>query len=234
LKIIIDDLMNEKQLLQAELDQLMENRFSTARDEEFQREIEELKTKIRSLEDELLKRKLEKEETQATMLELNHKLSNALNDKQILDAKYLELLHEKEQLELRIAELLDPSGPSKEDVEEGLMLLRLKREAGVSFEYLSGLKLIQEENRSIKELRQQYVECIQELEKTKNMLQLQQSINKKNLEKLHKVEENSRKLQHEYELRIEEYVRLTDIRKHKIEKLQQQLRNIGVSESNVF
>jgi hypothetical protein len=224
-------LQNEKQLLQDELDRLMMNRFSTARDEEFQKEIDFLKEKNRILEDELSKWKDEKQGYQKEILDLNHRLSNAMNEKQILEGRYLELLHQKEDLELKILELSNPNGPSKEDIEEALMLLRLKREAGVSFEYLSGLKLMQEENRSVKELRQQYVECIQDLEKTRNMLQIQKTINQKNLEKLQKVESNSRKLQHEYELRIEEYVRLTDIRKHKIEKLQQQLRNIGVSES---
>jgi chromosome segregation ATPase len=212
----------------------MINRFSTVRDEEFQQEITSFKEKTRLLEEELSKWKEEKQELQKEILNLNHQLSNAVNEKQILDGKYLDLLHQKEDLELKISEISNSNGLPKEDIEEALMLLRLKRESGVSFEYLSGLKLMHEENRSIKELRLEYVECIQELEKTKSMLQIQKVINEKHLEKMQMVESNSRRLQHEYELRIEEYVRLTDIRKHKIEKLQQQLRNIGVSEGNLI
>jgi protein fantom len=157
-------------------------------------------------------------------------LAKVTNEKQIQESKIIELLQKIEELESQIASLSDASGPSKEDIEEAMMLLRLKRETGMTFEYISGIQNIEDDNKALKELRVQFAECVQELEKTKMMLKLQQNINKTSDEKLKKVSDQSRKIQHEYELRIEEYVRLNDLRKHKIEKLQQQLRNIGVQE----
>jgi hypothetical protein len=161
-------------------------------------------------------------------------LAKLTNERQIQDSKVIELLQKIEELESQIASLTESSGPSKEDIDEAMMLLRLKRETGMTFEYISGIQSIEVDNKALKELRIQFAECVQELEKTKMMLKLQQNINKTSEDKLKKVTDQSRKIQHEYELRIEEYVRLNDIRKHKIEKLQQQLRNIGIQEGIVI
>ena len=62
------------------------------------------------------------------------------------------------------------------------------------------------------------------------MLQAQQLINKNSLAECEGIRKNARKMQHEYELRIEEYVRLLDIRKNKIDKLQSQLHSLGMEE----
>ncbi|KAJ3034468.1 Protein fantom, partial [Rhizophlyctis rosea] len=86
---------------------------------------------------------------------------------------------------------------------------------------------LEHDKRLLQDLRLQYAECVQELEKTQKLLQLQEKINRDyKLE----VEDLHRKLvamRNEYELRLEEDSRLLDLRGCKIASLEAQLKSLA-------
>ena len=58
--------------------------------------------------------------------------------------------------------------------------------------------MIFQDSELIQELRQQYAECVQELEKTKSMLKIQKEINICTLKEKEQFQNDQRMVQHEY------------------------------------
>lgn len=125
------------------------------------------------------------------------------------------------------------------EINEALALLRLKREKGISLEFLEKVDDLQNDKRMLLELREQYAGCVQELDKTKKLLSLQEQINKDYKLQIDRLKQRLEILKNEYgefsaqfkslickELRLEEDSRLLDLRGHKISQLEAQLKNI--------
>ncbi|OXB76120.1 UNVERIFIED_CONTAM: hypothetical protein H355_000219, partial [Colinus virginianus] len=80
--------------------------------------------------------------------------------------------------------------------------------------------------RSMRELQLTHAETVQELEKTRNMLIVQHKINKGYQTEVETVTQKMESLQKDYELKIEKYVHLLDIRATRIRKLEGMKGNI--------
>ncbi|NWH81513.1 FTM protein, partial [Piaya cayana] len=79
---------------------------------------------------------------------------------------------------------------------------------------------------SMRELQLTHAETVQELEKTRSMLIVQHKINKDYQIEVEAVSQKMDSLRKDYELKLEQYVRLLDIRAARIRKLEAQLRDI--------
>lgn len=79
----------------------------------------------------------------------------------------------------------------------------------------------------MKELQATHAETVQELEKTRNMLIMQHKINKDYQMEVEAVTQKMENLQQDYELKVEQYVHLLDIRAARIQKLEAQLKDIA-------
>ncbi|XP_032854500.2 protein fantom isoform X1 [Tyto alba] len=80
---------------------------------------------------------------------------------------------------------------------------------------------------AMRELQLTHAETVQELEKTRNMLIVQHKINKDYQTEVEAVTQKMESLQKDYELKLEQYVHLLDIRAARIRKLEAQLRDIA-------
>ncbi|OXB64265.1 hypothetical protein ASZ78_002980 [Callipepla squamata] len=80
--------------------------------------------------------------------------------------------------------------------------------------------------RSMRELQLTHAETVQELEKTRNMLIIQHKINKGYQTEVETVTQKMESLQKDYELKLEKYVHLLDIRATRIRKLEAKLRDV--------
>lgn len=200
MQVIITDLQAEKALLEKELAAMVDNRFATQRDDEFQAEILVLKQKIQSLEIELKQTLSEKARLEQELFDVSVSLATAQNNTQTHEARALELQHQIEMLQAKLQRLSrdKESEPSATDMEEAFALLRLKREAGLNFEFLSNWQQMEKDNQMVQELRRQYASCVQELEKTASMLNLEHKINEEHKIEIARLNEKIRSIQNEY------------------------------------
>jgi protein fantom len=205
LQIIVEDLQREKQVLQEELQKMVDNKFTTSRDDEFQLQISTLKTRIAELQNQHAAALREKLDLHKTIEELKAELKSLNNDKRLSDTRQFESQDQLEKLKHRfkVYEHISP-----EDLEEAMALLQLKREAGVTLEFLSNIGSITEDKQKIKDLKQQYALCAQDLDKMTQLLRVQESINAGYKTEIVQINQKTKMIQNEYEFRLEEYSRL--------------------------
>ncbi|KAJ3039315.1 X-linked retinitis pigmentosa GTPase regulator-interacting protein 1 [Rhizophlyctis rosea] len=234
LNIIISDLRAEIRLLEQEQARLLQNQFGLEREDEWNKEREALKRKIRELEGGEQKWLEEKQELLKALQEARAAAAAAQKDSQEANAKFYNLQHELDKLkeQLRLFNWKDGEIDLSE-IEEALAMLRLCKEKGTKVDFLERSDDKEHDKRLLQDLRLQYAECVQELEKTAKLLALQEKINRDyKLE----VEDLNRKLvamRNEYELRLEEDSRLLDLRGHKIATLEAQLKNLAYGTTKV-
>lgn len=205
LQIIIDDLQSEKRILEQELKNMVDNKFSTSRDDEYQLQISTLKRKISELQNSHAQILQEKLEFHSSLSDLNEQLYHSENDKQILHQKMLQLQIELDQLRVRFKTYDEIT---LEDLKEAMALLKLKRDAGVTLEFLSNIGDIGEDKEKIKNLKQQYALCAEDLDKTAQLLKVQENINNGYKIQIDHLNQKLKLIQNEYEFRLEEFSRL--------------------------
>ena len=223
--VIIDDLQKEKKLLEEELLKMTNNKFSTSRDEEFMLQISTLKARIVELQNNNSSNLQDKLDLHKALEELKAEYRDFDSYKRINDAERYELQNELEALKRRF-KIYDNLSAS--DLEEAFELLRLKRDSGVTVEFLENIGNIKDDQNRIHELRKQYASCCQDLDKTTQLLKLQESINAGYKTELVQLKHRAKILQNEYEFRLEEYSRLADVRGHRIDILEREMREMSV------
>ncbi|KAJ3310697.1 X-linked retinitis pigmentosa GTPase regulator-interacting protein 1 [Boothiomyces sp. JEL0838] len=227
-QVIIQDLRKEKSLLEAELDKMMKNRFTTERDGEYQEEINNLKRILeeeRKKYDALYQEKLNLQHSNADLLgNISLKPEQSSKDslqRQKIEAEFYEKQNEIDELKLKLSQLTRTleKQPTAAEMEEAFALLRLKKETGLTFEFLSNLhnfeKVIcsyDQDNEAINELRQEYAACVLELEGANNLLKMQKKINDDLNKEMGEIKKKLQVITGEYE-------------RNKVEYLEEKLRN---------
>ena len=142
----------------------------------------------------------EKEKLKQDLFDSSVALATAQNNSQTQEAKALTLQHDFQVLQSKLRQLSrdKETEPSATDMEEAFALLRLKREAGLNFEFLSNWQQMEKDNLMVQELRKQYASCVQELEKTISMLNIEHKINDEHKIEIGKLKDKIRSIQNEY------------------------------------
>jgi hypothetical protein len=142
----------------------------------------------------------EKEKLKQDLFDSSVALATAQNNSQTQEAKALTLQHDLQVLQSKLQQLSrdKETEPSATDMEEAFALLRLKREAGLNFEFLSNWQQMEKDNLMVQELRKQYASCVQELEKTISMLNIEHKINDEHKIEIGKLKDKIRSIQNEY------------------------------------
>ena len=130
LSVMLDDLKKEKELLDKELKRMIEIRFQSGREEKFRREIKELQTKLPVCENVAKEWALEREELCKSISNLQAQIETLKLDKTTRDRKILELEIEIENEKNKSTALL-----SREDLDEAVMLLKMKRDNELKFDH---------------------------------------------------------------------------------------------------
>ncbi|TPX75087.1 hypothetical protein CcCBS67573_g03652 [Chytriomyces confervae] len=223
---IIQDLREEKRLLEQEQQNLLSAQFGRDREEEYQNEIEELRENLRRHIQDLTKHLDEKKALHDENDSLKEHLREMQEDKRESDRHMFEIQQELDELREKMNFFCKNGEVDLSEIEEALSIVRLRRERGISLDFLMEAEELYADKELLQDLRVQYADCIHELEKVRKLLYLQEHINKDyKLE----VEELSRKMEamkNGYELRLEEDSRLLDLRSNKIAHLEGQLKSI--------
>jgi len=197
LQVMFDDVQKEKKLLEEELASLMHSKFSTNREEEYQLQLSTLKNRIAELQNsntDILGEKMLLIKELEEKTELFEKIQAEKEDSDI----------KRYDIQIQLDEILKKARAYGQlnslDLEEAMELLHLKRNSGLTLEYLRSVPDLNEERKKMLVLRQQYSDCAQELDKTLQLLYLQEEINGKYKQEIFQLNKKMDLLQNEYGL----------------------------------
>eukprot|EP00842_Homolaphlyctis_polyrhiza_P003913 jgi/Hompol1/4522/HPOL_003684-RA len=231
---MIEDMQHEKTMLQNELKRILENQFDTRREDEYQKQIALLNKQISELENQVKAHINDKLSLNSDLQDLHvARISEISAAKSKVEAELFNALHEIEQLKSQIKAFSRNGEISLSEIEEALGMLRLKRERGLTLDFLIQLDSAAEDKRMLQELRVQFAQCAQELEKATKLLEIQERISKDYKIQVDQVKKQSESMKNEYELRLEENAQLLDLRSQRISRLEAQLKNIAYGVSKV-
>ncbi|XP_023443592.2 protein fantom isoform X2 [Dasypus novemcinctus] len=226
----INDLEKERELLKENYDKLFNSAFSASHEEQWKLKEQQLKVQIAQLETALksdLTDKTEILDRLKTERDQNEKL---IQENRQLQLQYLEQKHQLDELKNRVKFFNKESDINAEELSEALLLIKaqkVQKNGDLSFLEKVDSKINKDLECSMKELQATHAETVQELEKTRNMLIMQHKINKDYQMEVEAVTQKMENLQQDYELKVEQYVHLLDIRAARIQKLEAQLKDIA-------
>ncbi|KAK1163643.1 protein fantom [Acipenser oxyrinchus oxyrinchus] len=226
----ISDLEKEKDLLKESYDKLFNSAFDVTHEQQWKLKEQQLKLQIAQLEvalksdladkNDILDRvKLERDQ--------NEKLSQENRELQL---RCLEQKQQFDELKDRMKFFTKESDIDVAELSEALMLIKVrKNQKNRDLEFLGKVEddMHKDLERTMRELQATHAETVQELEKTRNMLIMQHKINKDYQTEVEAVTRKMEDIKHEYELKLEQYAQLLDIRAARIRKLEAQLKDIA-------
>eukprot|EP00062_Callorhinchus_milii_P005354 gi/632944717/ref/XP_007887656.1/ PREDICTED: protein fantom isoform X7 [Callorhinchus milii] len=226
----VTDLQKEKDLLKENYDKLFNSAFDMTHEQQWKLKEQQLKLQIAQLETALKSDLADKNEILDKIKlerEQNERLSQENKELQL---HYLQHKQQLDELKDRMKFFTKESDIDVAELSEALMLIKVRNnQKKGNLEFLEKLEddINKDLERSMRELQARHAETVQELEKTRNMLIMQYKINKDYQSEVdtvtRKMEDNKR----EYEMKLDQYAQLLDIRADRIRKLEAQLKDIA-------
>ncbi|XP_007945283.1 protein fantom [Orycteropus afer afer] len=226
----INDLEKERELLKENYDKLYNSAFSAAHEEQWKFKEQQLKVQIAQLETALKSDLTDKAEILDRLKMEKDQNEKLIQENRELQLQYLEQKQQLDELKNRVKFFNKESDINVDELSEALLLIKAQKEqknGDLSFLEKVDNKTNKDLERSMRELQATHAETVQELEKTRNMLIMQHKINKDYQMEVEAVTQKMENLQQDYELKVEQYVHLLDIRAARIQKLEAQLKDIA-------
>ncbi|XP_059680677.1 protein fantom isoform X3 [Gavia stellata] len=208
----INDLEKEKELLRENYDKLYNSVFSMTHEQQWKLKEQQLKLQIAELETAIESDLADKNEILDKIKVERDQKEKLMQENKDLQLCYLEHKQQLDELKNHMKFL---TKVRKQQKNEDLMFLEKVED-----------DIHKDLERSMQELQLTHAETVQELEKTRNMLIVQHKINKGYQTEVEAVTRKMESLQKDYELKLEQYVHLLDIRAARIRKLEAQLSDI--------
>ncbi|XP_038609636.1 protein fantom [Tachyglossus aculeatus] len=226
----INDLEKERELLKENYDKLYSSAFGVTHEQQWKLKEQQLKLQIAQLESALKSDLADKTEILARLKVERDQNEVLAQENRKLQLQYLEQKQQLDELENRMKFFSKESDIDVSEFSEALMLVKARKEqksGDLSFLEKVDDDIQKDMEHSLRELQATHAETIQELEKTRNMLIMQHKINKDYQMEVEAVTQKMEDFQQDYELKLEQYVHLLDIRAARIQKLEAQLKDIA-------
>ncbi|KFQ71577.1 Protein fantom [Phaethon lepturus] len=225
----INDLEKEKELLKENYDKLYNSVFSMTHEQQWILKEQQLKLQIAKLENAIKSDLADKNEILDKIKVERDQKEKLMQENKDLQLCYLEHKQQLDELKNHMEFLTKESDIDVAELSEALLLIKVRKQQKngdlMFLEKVEGDSHKDSEH-SMRELQLAHAETVQELEKTRNMLIVQHKINKDYQTEVEAVTQKMESLQKDYELKLEQYVHLLDIRAARIRKLEAQLRDI--------
>ncbi|XP_008112094.1 protein fantom isoform X2 [Anolis carolinensis] len=226
----INDLEKERDLLKENYDKLYNSAFGVTHDQKWKLKEQQLKLEIAQLEAALKSDLADKNNILDRMKVEQDQNEKLAQENQELRLQYLEQKQQLDEMKNRMKFFTKESDVDAAELSEALMLIKVRRQQTNGD--LTFLEKVEDDTqkdleRSMRELQATHAETVQELEKTRNMLIVQHKINKDYQAEVESVTQKMEALQQDYELKLEQYVQLLDVRAMRIRKLEAQLKDIA-------
>ncbi|KAM6195434.1 protein fantom isoform 1-T1 [Sarcoramphus papa] len=225
----INDLEKEKELLRENYDKLYNSVFSMTHEQQWKLKEQQLKLQIAKLETAIESDLADKNEILDKIKVERDQKEKLMQENKDLQLCYLEHKQQLDELKNHMNFLTKENDIDVAELSEALLLIKVrKQQKNGDLMFLEKVDddVHKDLEHSVRELQLTHAETVQELEKTRNMLIVQHKINKDYQTEVEAVTQKMESLQKDYELRLEQYVHLLDIRAARIRKLEAQLRDI--------
>ncbi|KFW09503.1 Protein fantom [Fulmarus glacialis] len=225
----INDLEKEKELLKENYDKLYNSVFSMTHEQQWILKEQQLKLQIAKLETAIKSDLADKNEILDKIKVERDQKEKLMQENKDLQLCYLEHKQQLDELKNHMKFLTKESDIDVAELSEALLLIKVRKQqtnGDLMFLEKAEDDIHKDLEHSMRELQLTHAETVQELEKTRNMLIVQHKINKDYQTEVEAVTQKMESLQKDYELKLEQYVHLLDIRAARIRKLEAQLRDI--------
>ena len=226
----INDLLKDNSILREANEKLLNSAFDIERERKFIATENALKVQISQLETTLKsdlndKRKLT--DALAKERENNAQLESDFHD---LQSKFLSMKEDVENQEDKMQLFSKDNNVDPKELEDALIYLKQKKDIIPSprkvlpsfIDQLNGND--DDVKKELSELQVQYVEAVNEIEKTRNLLRVQININNEQKKEISILQKRLGTTKQEFQDQLNEYQKLLDIRASKIQKLETQMR----------
>ncbi|KAK6185889.1 hypothetical protein SNE40_008027 [Patella caerulea] len=223
-------LERDNEILKEANEKLVSSAFDLEREREWRQRENQLKVQIAQLEATMKADLGEKGsiiDRYSNERESNEKLQSELREVQI---NYYQIKEQYDDLQEKMKFFTRESGVDFTEIEEALVLIKQKRQREIKKpEFLQQVDEEKDKDykKSLLELQAEYAETVHELEKTRNMLVVQHKINKDYQLEVDSSNQRMDEVKKEYEMKLEEYARLLDIRAARIKKLEHQMKDVA-------
>ncbi|KAI8809952.1 hypothetical protein BJ742DRAFT_217394 [Cladochytrium replicatum] len=227
LEEIIRDLRAEKEMLEVEQKRLLKFQFGRIREEELQQKIDDLQSSLLNVSKDRREWLDERGRLLRKIKELQDEHGAFAEDKKSGDALINQLKLELENATERL-KLYEKNGQLDfSDIEEALAIIQLRKQKGITLDFLLQVEDHYEDKKLLHDLRQQFADCVQEVRTLRKMLKTQEQITKDVKLELNEKERELNGMKNEYELRLDELSRLLDTRAAKLAMLEAELKAIS-------
>ncbi|XP_056382298.1 protein fantom isoform X1 [Hyla sarda] len=228
----INDLEKERDLLKQNSDKLFNSAFEVSNSQEQQRKLREqqLKLQIAQLEAALKSDLTDKNEILDKMRTEREQAGKLDEENRKLQLRCLEQKHQLDEFQNRLKFFTKESEVDVAELSEALMLIKArKQQRNGELKFLEKVEddVSKDLEKSLRNLQANHVETVQELEKTRNMLIMQHKINKDYQVEVEAVTQKLEDMRRDYEIKLEQYAHLLDVRAARIRKLEAQLKDIA-------
>ncbi|KAH9265687.1 hypothetical protein BASA83_010975 [Batrachochytrium salamandrivorans] len=228
---MIEDIRMEKRMAEQELQTALNTQFSKNCGEEYHQEVNQLRKQISEHGVHMKAEIEEKIILNKTIVELRARLEELTVSKTELEAALYNAKHCAESLKDELNLFSHNGKLTIAEIEEALTIAHLKREHDATIGMSPPLNSVIESAQTLQLLRVQFSECVQELEKSTKLLNIQESITRDLKTELKQSQLKLESKKNEYELRLGEDSKLLEFRKQRIALLESQVKDIiyGIS-----
>ncbi|XP_058703460.1 protein fantom isoform X1 [Poecile atricapillus] len=227
----INDLEKENELLKENYDKLHNSVFSLPHEQQWKSKEQQLKLQIAKLETAIKTDLADKNEILDKIKVERDQKEKLMQDNKDLQLRYLEQKQQVDDLKNQVKFLTKFQGSDVgvAELNENLLLIKdQKQQKNVDLLFLEKVEddIHKDTEYSMQELQLAHAETVQELEKTRNLLLVQHKISKDYQTEVETMTRKMESLQKDYELKLEQYTHLLDIKAARIRKLEAQLRDV--------
>ncbi|XP_056347548.1 protein fantom-like isoform X2 [Oenanthe melanoleuca] len=234
----INDLEKENELLKENYDKLHNSVFSLPHEQQWRSKEQQLKLQIAKLETAIKTDLADKNEILDKIKVERDQKEKLMQDNKDLQLRYLEQKQQLDDLKNHVKFLtkFQERGDGVAELNETLFHIKdQKQRKNVDVLFLEKVEDVihKDLEHSMQELQLTHAETVQELEKTRNLLLVQHKISKDYQTEVETMTRKMESLQKDYELKLEQYTHLLDIRATRIRKLEGKtghIQNYGVVE----
>ncbi|XP_037538552.1 protein fantom [Nematolebias whitei] len=224
----ISELEQEREQLKEDNKKLLNSAFDVSQQQKWKLQEQQLKLQIAQLETALNADLADKNEILDKIKAERDKNEQMTKENQRLHIQFLEQKQQVEELKTRLEFYSRENDYSVAELTEALLLIKKRKsQKNGDLGFLSEVEESSSTESSIMELRAAHAETIQELEKTRNLLNLESRISKDHKAELDVVVQRMNSSRTEYEQKLACQAQLLESRAAKITKLEAQLRDIA-------
>ncbi|XP_061577545.1 protein fantom isoform X2 [Cololabis saira] len=224
----ITELEQERDLLMDSNKKLMKSAFDVSQQQKWQLQEKQLKVQIVQLETALKADLVDKNEILDRIKDEREKNEQLTDENKTIQLQFLEQRQQLEELNNRLKFFSRENDYSVAELTDALLLVKKRKsQENGDLGFMAEVEVSSGQDSSVRELRAAHAETIQELEKTRNLLNMESQISKDYKVELETTLQKMSRDKAEYEQQLEQQAQLLDVRAAKITKLEGQLRDIA-------